>query len=234
MSADSPIPTDEQIEREHARRRRLASSPPFRNPLPATVAELLAECEKHRAPLVAAMRDGNLAGPLTGFPKALFIPPFERLWQAATALDMPDVPPFPGKPVTALECVAALDTLRVWCQSKQQRPTSASPEPSSEQPPAKSKRGGGRKGLADSNPLKANLYILICREHKEGEEGVDTVARLKQRRDIVTLAGKAGVKKIDTKLVRNALAWEWQRLYRERQKLPDNETDGTPLYDSDD
>jgi hypothetical protein len=70
---------------------------------------------------------------------------------------------------------------------------------------------GGRKPLEESNPLKFQVYERIQREHEPGADYADTVDRLKADMDFADQLRDAGLKKLDTALVRTALAFFDQR-----------------------
>lgn len=99
------------------------------NPFPATLAELLTECQEHRRRIVDAMRQGQQFYPCTnasfaaivkGTAHGFLLPSMRRLINAAIVLDLGNVPAFAGEPQTEQEAVAVLDALISSCQLKQQ------------------------------------------------------------------------------------------------------------------
>jgi hypothetical protein len=86
------------------------------------------------------------------------------------------------------------------------------------------KRKGGKPPLETKHPLKFQVYERIRGEHHAGEEYADTVERLKGNRDFTDQI-KAGGLKLDTSLVRNALAFFHQRKRDQARKK--QETDPT-------
>jgi hypothetical protein len=84
------------------------------------------------------------------------------------------------------------------------------------------KRSGGKRPLEKSNPLKFQVYQRIQKEHQRGEEYVETVKRLRDDTNFVEQVKDAGLGKLDTKLVRNALAFFD---YRNRKARKNQETD---------
>jgi hypothetical protein len=89
---------------------------------------------------------------------------------------------------------------------------------------AKRKRRDGKRPLEQSNPLKFQIYDHIRQAHMRGENYVDTVTRLKEDKDFMEQVEEAG-EKVDTKLVRKALALFDQRA-RDRARKQ-QETDPT-------
>jgi hypothetical protein len=75
---------------------------------------------------------------------------------------------------------------------------------------AKRKRKGGRRPLEQSHPLRFQVYERIRQAHRPGNEYVGTVRRLKNDKDFMEQVEEAG-EKLDTKLVRRALALFGQR-----------------------
>jgi len=226
------IPTDEEIERERQRRkeadRRRGAAPPL-NPLPSTIPALLAECEKHRGRIVKAMRDGlrflpytdaNFVAIIKGKAHGFPLPSFGRLFDAAVALDLGDAPALSGEPRTGRDAVAVLDVVIAWCRAKQELSPPAGSELAAEQPAVRSKHRGGKKRLEDSDPLRANFYALICRRHEHGRRSSDVAERLKSDKDVVDLAKRVGLP-INSKTIRNAVAWDRQRTIRNQQRSPD-------------
>jgi hypothetical protein len=82
---------------------------------------------------------------------------------------------------------------------------------------AKQKRKGGRPRLEHSNLLKLQIYQRIQHEHSPGEDYVLTVNRLKDDKDFMEQVRQAN-QKLDTKLVRRALAFSDQRKRDQRAK----------------
>lgn len=110
---------------------RAAAAVPL-DPPPSTPTALLAECERHRGRIVDAMREGqtrfypgtdaNFLAALKGKISGFVFPPLGRLFDAAVALDLGDVPPLPCEPRTGRDAVALLDALIDWCRTKQETP----------------------------------------------------------------------------------------------------------------
>jgi hypothetical protein len=73
------------------------------------------------------------------------------------------------------------------------------------------KGGGGGRRLEDSNPLKFQVYERIRRTHQPGKDYADSVAILNDDRDFIEQVKHAGLKKLDTGLVKNAVAFFDQR-----------------------
>ena len=63
---------------------------------------------------------------------------------------------------------------------------------------------GGKPPLEKSNRLKFQVYERIHREHQPGEY-IEVVKRLKDDKDFMQQVADAGLKKLDTLLVKNAL-----------------------------
>jgi hypothetical protein len=82
----------------------------------------------------------------------------------------------------------------------------------------KGKRGGGKPRLEQSNPLAFQVYKRIQQEHQPGEDYVDTVSRLKSDKNFNEQLREAGVGKLDTGLVRRALAFFDSRAREEARK----------------
>jgi hypothetical protein len=76
---------------------------------------------------------------------------------------------------------------------------------------SKRKRIGGKRRLEQSNPLKLQVYHRIQAEHRPGEQHIETVKRLRGDANFVEQIKDAGLGKLDTKLVRRALACFDQR-----------------------
>jgi hypothetical protein len=74
----------------------------------------------------------------------------------------------------------------------------------------KPKRKGGRRPLEQTRPLKMQIYQRIQREHVAGDDYVNTVVRLEADKDFMEQVSEAN-EKLDTKLVRRALAFYDQR-----------------------
>ena len=84
---------------------------------------------------------------------------------------------------------------------------------------ASAKKGrGGKRPLEKSNPLKLQVYQRIQQEHRQNEEYVEIVMRLKGDKDFDQQIKDAGLKKLDTKLVRTALAFFDQQKRAEAQE----------------
>ena len=64
---------------------------------------------------------------------------------------------------------------------------------------------GGKPPLEKSNRLKFQVYERIHREHQPGAEYIEVVKRLKDDKDFMQQVADAGLKKLDTLLVKNAL-----------------------------
>ncbi|HEY7308394.1 MAG TPA: hypothetical protein VH643_03425 [Gemmataceae bacterium] len=219
------MPTDEEIElerqrREEADRKRDAATP--RNVLPSTLDTLRAECEAHRHRIVEAMRQGqrfypftnaNYAARLKGDAHGHLLPSLEPLWHAAAALDLNGTPSFPGEPQTALEAVAALDSLLAAIGGTAPAPTDSSVK-------KKPKRRGGRPRLEHSNRLKAQLYERIRKEREQhpGEPQTELAARLRADKDLVEMGRRGGVERITPKVIRAATAHMSQRQRDVRKK----------------
>jgi len=75
---------------------------------------------------------------------------------------------------------------------------------------AKRKRKTGKRPLEQSNPLKYQVYERIRHTHTPGKAYVETVRHLKDDKGFMEQVQEAG-EKLDTKLVRKALALFWQR-----------------------
>ncbi len=114
-------------------------------PLPSTLTELLAECEKRREQILAAMRSGQPALPgsldsfaalLKGEKHGFLLPPLSRLFDAAIALGLGDAPAFSEDPQTGRDTLAALDGLLAWCRAKRGPSPSSVPRQKFKEPPA--------------------------------------------------------------------------------------------------
>lgn len=140
-------PADGEIERERERRecadKKSAAAMPL-NPPPSTLAALLLECERHRVHILTAMKEGhefyaytgaNFAALLTGHKTGYLLPPFSRLFNAAVALDLGEVPAFTSEPQTGRDAVALLDALIQWCKAKQNPASNGSGAQKLKQPP---------------------------------------------------------------------------------------------------
>jgi hypothetical protein len=75
------------------------------------------------------------------------------------------------------------------------------------------KHAGGKRPLNESDPGEWELYMRICREHKPGEQHVETLRRMKEDKHFCDQATARGVK-LNPTLVRNAIALLAQRRYR--------------------
>jgi hypothetical protein len=81
----------------------------------------------------------------------------------------------------------------------------------------KARRGGGKRRLEQSNPLKFQIYDRIRQAHEPNADYGNTVDRLKADRQLVEQVSEAGLK-LNTRLVRNALAFFDQRERDEARK----------------
>jgi hypothetical protein len=88
----------------------------------------------------------------------------------------------------------------------------------------KKRRGGGKRPLEKSNPVQFQVYERIQQEHRADEEYTATVNRLKGDKDF-TEQVKVAALKLDTKLVRRAVAFFDQRKRDQARKK--QETDAT-------
>lgn len=196
------------------------SAPPLppSNALPSTPDALRTECEMQRVRIIEAMRQGqrfypctnaNFAALLKGNTHGHLLPSFERLWHAATALDIKNLPSYPGEPQTALEAVADLDSLLAVLAAP--TPPVADDPSANSGTKAEPKRRGGRRRLEQSNPLKTSAYEYIRRARWPDEPYTDLANRLKHDEDFMDMARGAGVTRITYKTIRNAIEHEKQR-----------------------
>jgi hypothetical protein len=79
--------------------------------------------------------------------------------------------------------------------------------------------------LETSNPLKFQVYERIQREHQPGGDYADTVDHLKHDKDFAEQVAAAGLKKVNSALVRKAIAFFAQRKCDQARKK--QETDLT-------
>jgi hypothetical protein len=118
-------------------------------------------------------------------------------------------------------------TVRLWRKLCQKWPIFAkaaqAERPTNQAGSAKKKRGGRRR-LETSKPLHFQVYDRILREHRPGEQYADIVKRLKQDRDFEQQVQDAGLK-LNTKLVRSALAFSYQRKRSESAKIQKTASD---------
>jgi hypothetical protein len=80
----------------------------------------------------------------------------------------------------------------------------------------------GKRPLEKSNPLQLQVYQRIKQEFRAGEHYVDTIARLKSDTQFLEQVQEARLK-LDSKLVRNALAFfeeRERRSARNNQQIP--------------
>lgn len=103
---------------------------------PDTPSTILAHCEVYREHLAKSVRElgrgargvridtraDRLAFLRGQLGNAYLLPTLEPLWTAAQALNLGDVPPWPGEPQTGREAFEALDTLASWCRLKAANP----------------------------------------------------------------------------------------------------------------
>jgi hypothetical protein len=80
------------------------------------------------------------------------------------------------------------------------------------------KKAGGRQRLEEKNPLAFQVYERIRKEHQPREQYTQTLDRLKVDRDFLEQVQDAGLGRLDTRLVRRALACLDQRKYDTRKK----------------
>lgn len=132
ISASDPLcgPYEDDLERV---RRRLAedAEKPAGHPVPSSAEALLTLAEERRDAIVESLRRGQqgvsvrdnktfarfFRGEIPGcFP----LPNLERLWNAAYALGLPDVPPWAGEPDDSPSALERLGVLIGWLRSKQQ------------------------------------------------------------------------------------------------------------------
>jgi hypothetical protein len=186
-----------------------------------TLEGLRYKCEQHRQSIQNGMRAGLMAVPNTpdniraflgGERTGYLLPKLDPIWDAATVLDLGAVPDFPGEPSNGRDALKALDILLEWCEAQERMKTNDCNEAKGEQSKgvAKRNRKGGKRPLEESNPLQFQVYERIQREHQPCDEHIDTVNRLKADRDFAEQVKEAGLK-LDTALVRNALACFAQR-----------------------
>lgn len=128
------IPTDEEIQRERERRRKNVTEPAPEGEMarcvPASAERLLTLAVERREAILESLRRGEqgvpvrdtrtfarfLRGELTGcFP----LPNLERLWNAAHALGLPEVPPWPGEADDSPSAVERLGVLIEWLRKQQ-------------------------------------------------------------------------------------------------------------------
>jgi hypothetical protein len=121
-------------------------------------------------------------------------------FRLVTKLELPGIPLEPTGPLTVNDELAVLRNLRRLCpktpRSKRQANGSGM-----------RKHRGGKPPLEQSNPVKFQVYERIKQEHQPGEYYADTVDRLKIDTAFVEQVQEAGLGRLDTKLVRKALAF---------------------------
>jgi hypothetical protein len=120
----------------------------------------------------------------------------------------------PKPQTTSWPVIWPLPPLREWyvqsLRGAGQQPPDVAHAPSDQptRPKGKSGQGaGGRRELERCNPLQFQVYKRIQEEHQAGEQYVETVNRLKGDANFVEQVKDAGLKKLDAKLVRKALAF---------------------------
>jgi hypothetical protein len=115
----------------------------------------------------------------------------------------------PGEPTITQfrESQRAVQTMLAWCDAAEAAAAGRGEAAAAEGKKAK----GKKKPLEKSNPLKAQVYDRIRREHRAGEQYADTLSRLKEDKDFVQQVAEAGLGKPTHKLIRNAVECFKQR-----------------------